>query len=65
MSNARLPWRDIHCPVSMVARLTPQIEVVTELCVKRTPSRASASSRGVCTTGLPAQPSVSWRQSSA
>ena len=31
ISNARFPWRDIHWPVSIVARLTPQIAVVTEL----------------------------------
>ena len=65
MSNARLPCRDIHWPVKSEARLTPQIEVVTQLCVKRTPSLASRSRFGVFTTGLPATPSVSWRQSSA
>lgn len=33
--KSRLPCRDIHWPVNRVAQLTPQIEGVTVLCVKR------------------------------
>ena len=55
--------RAAYCPVNMVARLIQQMDVVTQLCVKRIPSLASSFKKGVCTIGA-TPPIVSWRQSS-
>ena len=64
LPNWSMPCRDMYWPVSSVARLTMQIEVVTRACEKRMPSAASRSSRGVRTIRFPATPIESQRVSS-
>ncbi|MBA7649559.1 hypothetical protein ES703_57356 [subsurface metagenome] len=59
-----MPWRRVHWPVKILARLDAQIEVVTKAFVNLMPFAAKASIFGVWIMGLPAQPIASARWSS-